>query len=334
MKRIEFIRNGYDPKIDFIKGLCILFVIWTHSMHREDLSRLLFPFWGDMAVPTFIIIQVFHYYKKGIGIRMPNILKLYKRILQPFIIMVVLMFITQFFIYYDVTDGKFSPLYYWDKRGPGSYYIFIYLELAFIIPILAPLFSKMTNKTLFVFFIILSQLTEYISCVTHCPDNIYRVLFFRYIFLIPLGVVLATKGLVLNKVTILGSIISIVFLFLFNYTDLNLEPFFYTSLDNWKNCHWICYIYIAYVFLWILKFTYTRLSYYTKFLSSIKFIGKYSYEIYLFQIFYFGTIGAFVNDYISSTGNHIIQLIIYTVASTLICIIPIVFYCSQKKNTL
>ena len=324
MNRIEFLKYRHDPQIDFVKGLCIIFVIWTHCMHREDLSRLLFPFWGDMAVPIFIIIQVFHYYKKGTCIRMPNIVKLYKRILQPFVIMVALMFITQYYMYYDITEGRFSPLLYWDKRGPGSYYIFIYLELAFIIPILAPLFHKMSNKGILVFFAILSQLIEFISCITYCPDNIYRILFFRYLFLIPLGYVLATKGLVLNKVTIFGSILSLFFLFLFNYTKLDMEPLFYTSLDNWKCCHWICYIYIAYFFLWFLKYSYTKLSIYNKPLSCVESIGRYSYEIYLFQIFYFGTIGNYVNNYISFIGNHLIQVIIYTVGSTIMCVVPIV----------
>lgn len=38
MERIEFKKEGYDPQIDYIKGLCILFVVWTHCMHRGKLS--------------------------------------------------------------------------------------------------------------------------------------------------------------------------------------------------------------------------------------------------------------------------------------------------------
>ena len=120
MNIIRFKYNEYDPQIDYIKGLCILFVIWTHSLNRSELGHILFPYWGDTAVPIFLLIQVFHYYKKGIETRMPNPYKLWKRILLPFIIMVTLMFLTQFVMYYDVTDGVFSPALYWDKRGPGS----------------------------------------------------------------------------------------------------------------------------------------------------------------------------------------------------------------------
>lgn len=121
MERIEFNKVGYDPLIDYIKGLCILFVIWTHCISRDELGYILFPYWGDTAVPIFLIIQVFHYYKKGDSIRTPNVGRLWKRIIQPYIIMIAVMFITQFFMYYDMTGGTFSPTLYWGKRGPGSY---------------------------------------------------------------------------------------------------------------------------------------------------------------------------------------------------------------------
>ena len=160
MYRIEFKRNEYDPQIDYIKGICILFVIWTHCISRDELGYMLFPYWGDTAVPIFLLIQVFHYYKKEINVRMPSAIKLWKRILRPFIIMIALMFLVQFFIYYNVTNGSFSPSLYWDKRGPGSYYIFIYLEFALIIPLFAPLFKKLSINWLFIIFILLSQLAE------------------------------------------------------------------------------------------------------------------------------------------------------------------------------
>ena len=217
MIKIEFKREGYDPQIDYIKGLCILFVVWTHCMNRGELSNILFPYWGDTAVPIFIIIQVFHYYKKGVSVRMPSVPKLWKRIMKPYIMMVALMFIVQFFMYYDMTDGTFSPTLYWEKRGPGSYYIFIYIEMAFVIPLFAPLFRKFSTKWLLVIFLILSQVVEIACSLTHCPDNIYRIVFFRYIFLIFIGYLLATKGLELNKLTITAGIFSMLFLYLFAY---------------------------------------------------------------------------------------------------------------------
>lgn len=332
MERIDFNNVGYDPQIDYIKGLCILFVIWTHCISRGELGNLLFPFWGDTAVPIFLIIQVFHYYKKGVNLRMPNTIKLWKRILRPFIIMIVLMFLTQFLIYYNETDGEFALSLYWDKRGPGSYYIFIYLEFALVIPLLAPLFKKLSVKWLFASFVILSQLAELVCCIIQCPDNIYRLLFFRYFFLIFLGFLLATKGLKLNKLTIFGATLSMVFLYLFNYKDIDLEPIFYTSLGNWKYCHWICYIYIAYFFLGFLKYTHTKLCKYKNVQKQIEIIGKYSYEIYLFQIFYYATISIYVRQSLCLVGNYSIQRLLYILISTAICVIPIIYLKGKRHH--
>lgn len=322
MERIEFNKVGYDPQIDYIKGLCILFVIWTHCISRDELGYIYFPYWGDTAVPIFLLIQVFHYYKKGTVFRMPSAFKLWKRIMLPFIIMIALMFLTQFFIYYDATGGTFSPSLYWDKRGPGSYYIFIYLEFALVIPMFAPLFKRLPIKWLFVIFVILSQLIEFVTSITNCPDNIYRITFFRYTFLIFIGYLLASRGLVLNKYTISGGIISAIFIYIFTYTTINLEPLFCTHLDLWPLCHWICYIYIAYIFLAFLKYTHAKPNRFPSITSYIERIGRYSYEIYLFQIFYYATISFFVSIVLSHIGNYSIQRIMYIIISTFVCILP------------
>lgn len=332
MERIEFKKEGYDPQIDFIKGLCILFVIWTHCMNRGELGTILFPYWGDTAVPIFIIIQVFHYYKKGVSVRWPSIPKLWKRIMRPYIIMVAIMFIVQFLMYYDMTDGTFSPTLYWGKRGPGSYYIFIYLEMAFVIPLFAPLFRKLSTKWLLVIFLILSQLVELLCSLTQCPDNIYRVVFFRYIFLIFIGYLLATEGLELNKLTITAGIFSVLFIYLFAYKGYNMEPFFCTHLSLWPLCHWICYIYIAFLFLAFLKYIYSKLVTHHKVLTYIVKIGKYSYEIYLFQIFYYATISIYVGQSLSLIRYYPIQRILYILVSTAICIVPIVYLKSKRQH--
>lgn len=332
MRTIEFKKNEYDPQIDYIKGICILFVIWTHCINRYELGIMLYPYWGDTAVPIFLLIQVFHYFKKGVELRIPKLLKLWKRIILPFVIMIALMFIVQFYIYYDVTNGVFSPSFYWDKRGPGSYYIFIYLELAFVIPLFVPLIKKLSIKWLLVVFVIISQLIEFVTCVTYCPDNIYRITFFRYTFLIFIGYLLATKGLNLNSKTIIGSIISVIFIFLFSYTEVNMEPLFCTHLDLWPICHWICYIYIAYLFIAFLKYTYTILSNRYAFITNfIEKIGKFSYEIYLFQIFYYATLSIYVGDTLTHIGVYSIQRILYFLISSIICITPIICFKTKSK---
>jgi peptidoglycan/LPS O-acetylase OafA/YrhL len=138
---------------------------------------------------------------------------------------------------------------------------------------------------------------------------------------------MATKELILNKITLLTGFIGIISLYIFNYTDIDLEPFFYTSLYNWKYCHWVCYLYIAYLFIWFLKKSYLYITPYKLIQKGIVLIGKYSYYIYLFQIIYYATICYYVSSTLSSfIENHFIERLAYIIISTIICIIPVVCF--------
>lgn len=330
--KIEFNKTGYDPSIDFIKGLCIIFVILTHCMYREELSISLFPFWGDTAVPIFLLIQVFHHYKIDSVTRLPSIRKLWKRILMPYVMMIAFSLFINFIFYYNITKGRFDINLYWDKRGPGSYYIFIYLQFAFILPLLTPLFKRVSLRNLLILFLVLSQVIEFISSWSQCPDNLYRITFFRYTFLFFLGYILATKGLHINTLTTIYSLIGIVFIYLFSYTNINLEPWFSTHLDLWPLCHWICYGYVAYFFLCFLKTIYSLSNQTNRVIKSLVLIGKSSYEIYLFQIFYYSIPSIYISQLITHINNYPIERFLYIFISLLICVLPpIIKYKKQKK---
>lgn len=329
--KIEFNKTGYDPSIDFIKGLCIIFVVLTHCMYREELSISLFPFWGDTAVPIFLLIQVFHYYKNASVTRLPSIRKLWKRILLPYIIMITISLFTNFFFYYNITKGNFDINLYWDKRGPGSYYIFVYLQFAFILPLLAPLFKRVSIRNLLILFLFISQAFEFISCWSQCPDNIYRITFFRYTFLFFLGYILATKGLHLNTITNAYSLIGIVFIYLFSYTKINFEPWFSTHLDLWPLCHWICYGYVVYFFLGFLKTIHSKFKQTNRVIKTIELFGKSSYEIYLFQIFYFSIPALIISQLITHINNYPTERFLYILISLSICVsATIIKYKKQK----
>ena len=58
--------------IDFLKGICIVFIIVTHyAWEDSERLRYLFTFWIDMAVPIFMIMSGYVYtksfLKKDIG---------------------------------------------------------------------------------------------------------------------------------------------------------------------------------------------------------------------------------------------------------------------------
>ena len=328
---IDFKRTEYDPVIDYIKGLCILFVIWTHCMTREELSLILFPFWGDTAVPIFLIIQAFHCYKKNSDARIPDIKKLWFRILKPYLILLGCTFILDYFIYFQDTNGTFDLHLYWQLRGPESYYIFIYIQFAFILPLLRPIFNKISQKWYFLLFLLASQISEFVFSIANCPDNIYRLTFFRYIFLIYLGYLIAQEGIEINKKIIPVIILSVIFIYIFCYTSYDLRPIFCTNHNFWPLCHWVCYFYIVYCVIGFMKNSYGRMADNNlRIVNLIKKIGKYSYEIYLFQIFYFSTISIHIGNYVSSVGNYFIERTIYVIISTTLCTLPVLYILKKR----
>ena len=77
MLSITLQKEGYDPFIDYLKGVCIFLVVLTHFLPHTE--YILFPLWGDQVVPLFLLIQVFHAYKHGVdkAVKMPNFVKLF-----------------------------------------------------------------------------------------------------------------------------------------------------------------------------------------------------------------------------------------------------------------
>lgn len=60
---IKLKRNGYDEFLDYLKGISIIMVLINHGA-QSIVDIALFPIWIYEAVPMFLLIQVFHAYKK------------------------------------------------------------------------------------------------------------------------------------------------------------------------------------------------------------------------------------------------------------------------------
>lgn len=89
---IYFNKYGYDPFIDFLKAYAIIMVVFTHCIPTSVHDYLLGCLWIDVQVPLFLLIQVFHAYKKE---RTPevNIKKMATRIVLPFAFIQIVIFV-------------------------------------------------------------------------------------------------------------------------------------------------------------------------------------------------------------------------------------------------
>lgn len=318
--KIEFNRIGYDPFIDFLKGICIVLIILNHCIPSDLRTQLLFPVWGSPAVPIFFMIQVFHFYKKGIDATRLDFYKMWNRVVRPFLIVEVIIWAILFCMEYsNNTIPSLKDTLYILTGGPGTYYPWIYIQFALLLPLTRP-FVRIKSVYAMIVFVLFSQFAEMICASFSMPEWIYRLSFFRYIFLVYLGFLLATQGLTLNRTTLMLSIISVVSVFLFSYSSIDFSPYFY-HVKAWSTCHWICYVYIAFFVIICLKVIYSYIGNHA-FSNFIRQIGKYSYEIYLFQLLYFTCFSEFIINQLSLNDKTLIIIII----STLLCIIPVLLY--------
>lgn len=335
---MTFNTSAYDLSIDFIKGLCILFVVWTHCFGGKILNYSFFDLWGYPAVPVFLLIQVFHAYKKGVdNVKKVSIKKLWDRIIMPFAIwMVAILVIKLAFSSHSALEIIKSGIKA-GGYGPGSYYPYIYVEFALLLPLLVPMFQKIKNKlTLGVVFIVVSIVLEIICNLINMPVGLYRLLCFRYIFIVYLGWLLVEKCLIINKLTIVLSILSAMTILYVRFIgcqfshfpesirnilipifNRDFTPFVYPA---WQQAHWFCYFWDCYLYLFFILLLYKFVSKYDKISSLIQKMGKYSYEIFLFQMFYF-TFSPKVDNVIKMVfDNKILAKGSYIICSTVVCV--------------
>lgn len=321
--KIEFSKIGHDLSLDFVKGVCILLVVINHCIDNSFSQKVLFWIWGYPAVPLFLLIQVYQLYKKeycGINLQFG---KIWKRALFPFLLVQVILFTYVVITQPTRTLHSITMIvYYWGGRGPGSYYPWIYIQFAILLPLLRPLFQRLDEKALLVLFLGLSIGSELMCYYTNMSDWVYRLLFLRYIFLIYLGYQMVVRGIVLNLFTVSLSIISLIAVYCFVILHVDWSPFFFDS-KYWPTCHWICYFYIAYPMLYLLCKFFYWLPPNSKFENLFCKMGRHSYAIFIFQLFYFFIFGPLLENELSGIGNPTVEKILYLMISIVVCVFPV-----------
>ena len=86
MIKITFNKSGYEPFFDFIKAYAILCVLMGHTI--PFLEETGYSLWYGMQVPLFVLLQVFHVFKKKSYSF--SIKKICKRIVYPFLLIQII----------------------------------------------------------------------------------------------------------------------------------------------------------------------------------------------------------------------------------------------------
>ncbi len=327
--------RGYDPFIDYLKGICIVCVVINHCMPIALINYSGFYFWGASAVPIFLLIQVFHAYKKGICRQSINWKRLWKKIFLPFLLceLIILADIIISSSHYDLSGIAACTLAMIKDGGygPGAYYPWIYLQFAILLPLIAPAFRR-RGIGLCIAFVILSQAVETACAWFGVPQMLYRLTFIRYIFLFYLGFLLASKSFAINTFTICAASICLLFSAFVVYSGIDFTPLFYPFVN--PVCHWFCYVYIAWLLVLVLKYAYGHTQKEGTIMNFLLAAGKYSYEIYLFQMVYFVVANDFIfallERHIASTT---LQAALKTTIPVILCTLPVILYKQLRANT-
>lgn len=133
--------------IDFIKGLATLSVILLHTLPEKVLMDSLAVYHIWQAVPTFMFISFFLSFK-GLSMK-DNILRgyftkerikgLFKKLWLPLLSLSILQTIL-YLVFGNVSQALRSFLCL--SNGSGSYYIWCYMQIWFLIPFLYLILNK------------------------------------------------------------------------------------------------------------------------------------------------------------------------------------------------
>lgn len=314
---ITFNKDGYDPFLDFIKAYAIVCVLIGHVLPLHDYWG--YGLWAGMQVPLFILIQSFHGLKRKSNVNWRRILT---RVFIPFFIVQAMIFLALLAIGEKPVNLCYSILR-GGGEGPGSYYPWIYLQIAILLPFVRKWMAKQSVIQIALVFLLICEFFEVLLSLTDFPDLIYRILAIRYVFLIFLGWLWVNKGIVIDKLTITFSIISFLSLVYFEYFSINDEVIFYNTV--WKYHRWPCYYYAAVGGAALLHRLYQTLQRYCFAEKLIKQLAKCSYEIFLVQML---VIALYPGDYVETTLEQIGLAKSVSMVLSLLCKITVVFILS------
>ncbi len=312
--------------LDVLKGICIIFVIVEHSGIPEKVRFFgLFPFWISMAVPVFMLITGYLYAasfsRNGVNslkeaYRLPLVYKKAVRFIIPYAIIYLLR------LFLDAINNHPNDIFLAvasfinGGSGAGSYYFPIMLQLIFIFPLIYfPMKNSPRGGVVAALFF--NLIYEILQRSYYLNADTYRLLIFRYTFLIAAGCFLYLNQEALKTTQLLCScIIGTVYIVLVNYTNYSPKIIVYWTSTSFVTGFFV----IPLFYLLITKFSNAHC-------KLLELLGKASFNILWVQMIYYSYIYPISIKNIESYAIRLaISIIICTLAGTL-------FYAVESRIT-
>lgn len=295
-----------DSALDIIKGISILFVIAVHQSSFQEWTTfqrnmLGFPFWIDMAVPLFMMISGYvsalSFERRGLRTIEDAYTKQYLfksaiRYTVPLAIAYAVECLIELYQHnFDSIKEFAKTVFYGFFRGglgPGSYYYPVLMQFILLSPIIYFVIRKYKGKGLLGCFVA-NFVFEAMKDTYFIEAAQYRLLIFRYIFLIAIGCYVAMYPNAINrKVAILSFVVGIIFIVATAYCGYSPVIFY-----SWTSTCMLTALYIGPVFWLILK----KMKAWQIHQPLLEVIGRSTYNIMLVQMVYFMYFCAYTEQY-------------------------------------
>lgn len=299
--------GGRDSFVDLLKGVCILFVVFTHySWTDSQRLKMLFPFWIDMAVPLFMIISGYvnalSFQKKGFDsfkdcYSSKELIAKFLRLTIPFVFVILLETIADYAVFGNLSITKSLVMFFVGGKGPGSYYYPVMVQFVFLFPCIYVGIKQNRTKGLLVCFFI-NAVYELLQRIYGMNEDLYRLLVIRYLFIISFGVYLVflEKKRIRIKWGIASFITGVAFILITNYTQYKPHIIRY-----WTGTSFIACLYVLPISYILLKFVEKPKC------ALLELFGRASFNIFLTQMVWFNYAAGFIYEHID---NIFIRLLI------------------------
>lgn len=271
------IQKQHIAWVDGAKGVAIIAVFVMHAVSTQCLRSVGWIFYMGQAVPVFLFITAYlastHYRTLRHYYALSHICTMLKRVFVPFIAVqavTLLLFIISGNWWSWKALGKHGGL------GPGSYYVWIYIQIWFLLPLIIELVKRIPIKFSFLVMLIVSLIAEYIfvllSNVEHI-DSVYELMPIRYFMILYAGCVWdkLSNGQknVFYAIAVLSGVLMLVNVYFAENQLVSITP------PYWKEYHWYSVLYVLCPIALLQRIHYTDFLYMA---------GKYSWQLFLLQM--------------------------------------------------
>ena len=293
----------HNRTIDVIKGFAVLLIIFTHyGWTAEQRKGFLFLYVVNMAIPVFMVITGYVYSlsisRKGVehaedAYRRPLILRRLLRYTIPMIAVIIWELADPHF---DILTMPRSGLLAWalsGTAGKGSYYYPVMVQLVFYFPIVF-FIIHVKKETGLVICLIMNAVYELAAWAYGMNPECYRLLVFRYTFVIAAGVFTYKKhrlGTILSIIMTITGAVFIIIIGRMNYVPRILNR-------DWASTNFISSMLIIPAMVRILQDV--RIHF-----APLEIIGRASYHIFLAQMVYYAGYYNLLKERFGSWQGHL-----------------------------